>query len=106
MSRKMMFIIFSPGCRQKKMLKGQCPMCSGHESASEKNIRVVFLYTSDDQKDKKLTMFKDAIQQALKQTLPAKDQSSTIMFLIENLPISFSGCISASNSVYNINNDA
>ncbi|XP_065941722.1 uncharacterized protein [Magallana gigas] len=94
------------GCRQKKMIKGQCPVCGGQESATEKNIRALFLYESEGQKDRKITMFKGAIESAMNKNVPTTDKNETLMFLIESLPISFSGCISASNIVYNINTDA
>lgn len=87
------------------MIKGQCPVCGGQESATVKNIRALFLYESEGQKDRKITMFKGAIESAMNKNVPT-DKNETLMFLIESLRISFSGCISASNSVYNINTDA
>lgn len=88
------------------MIKGQCPVCGGQESATEKNIRALFLYESEGQKDRKITMFKGAIESAMNKNVPTTDKNETLMFLIESLPISFSGCISASNIIYNINSDA
>lgn len=51
-------------------------------------------------------MFKGVIEIAVHKKIPNGHNNETLIYITEHLPISFSGCITASNCVYNINTDA
>lgn len=87
------------------MIKGQCLVCGGQESVIEKNIRVLFFYELEGQKDRKIIMFKGVIESVMNKNVLIIDKNEILMFLIESLFILFFGCISVFNIIYNINSD-
>ncbi|XP_078313431.1 uncharacterized protein LOC111105609 isoform X2 [Crassostrea virginica] len=89
-------------CREKKMIKEKCPVCGGHKKKAEKNIRVTFLFSTESKKDQKATIFKDTLQEIVKDKIPIESKAACSSVLLEKLPVVFKSQITARNTFSNI----
>ena len=99
--KKIDIFIFS-ACREKKMIKEKCPVCGGHKKKAEKNIRVTFLFSTESKKGQKATIFKDTLQEIVKDKIPIESKAACLSVLLEKLPIVFKSQITARNTFSNI----
>ena len=100
--KKIVIYLYFQLVEKKKMIKEKCPVCGGHKKKAEKNIRVTFLFSTESKKDQKATIFKDTLQEIVKDKIPIESKAACLSVLLQKLPIVFKSQIPAWNTFPNI----